>query len=69
MLQLIVAVTPEEIPRLEGLLKRGNENGVKDLKMVESNEIKDYEPNCVVGILMIYSLTMSGSPSLLRTSY
>ena len=49
-MQLIVAVTPEEIPRLEGLFKRGNENGVKDLKMVESHQIKDYEPNCVVGI-------------------
>lgn len=47
-----MAVTPEEIPRLEGLLKRGIENGVKDLKMVESHEIKEYEPNCVVSIMI-----------------
>ena len=46
--QLIVATEPEEIPRLEKLLERGNENGVKDLRMIEGNEIKDIEPNCVV---------------------
>ncbi|XP_076099138.1 L-2-hydroxyglutarate dehydrogenase, mitochondrial-like [Mytilus galloprovincialis] len=52
--KLIVSVTPEEIPRLESLLKRGIENGVKDLKMVESHEIKEYEPNCV-GLKAIHS--------------
>lgn len=48
--QLIVATEPDEIPRLENLLKRGIENGVKDLRMIEASEIKDIEPNCVVSV-------------------
>jgi hypothetical protein len=43
-----VAVEQEEIPRLEGLFTRGNENGVKDLRMVDPKEIKEIEPNCEV---------------------
>ena len=46
--QLIVAVEPEEIPRLEGLMERGLQNGVKDLKMVDAEGIREIEPNCVV---------------------
>lgn len=46
--QLIVAVEKEEIPRLEGLLERGNQNGVKDLRMLGPKEIKEIEPNCEV---------------------
>ena len=47
-LQLIVAVEPEEIPRLENLYKRGQENQVRDLRMIGPEEIKEIEPNCVV---------------------
>lgn len=50
--QLIVAVEKEEIPRLEGLLERGNQNGVKDLRMLGPKEIKEIEPNCEVNRLM-----------------
>ena len=46
--QLIVAVEPDEIPRLENLYKRGQENQVRDLRMIGSEEIKEIEPNCVV---------------------
>ena len=46
--QLIVAVEPEEIPRLENLYKRGQENNVRDLKMIGPEQIKDIESNCVV---------------------
>ncbi|KAK7458949.1 hypothetical protein BaRGS_00039080 [Batillaria attramentaria] len=52
--KLIVAVEPEEVPRLENLYKRGLENGVKDLRMVGPEEIKDIEPNCV-GLKAIHS--------------
>ena len=46
--QLIVAVEPDEIPRLENLYKRGQENQVRDLRMIGPEEIKEIEPNCVV---------------------
>ena len=36
------------MPRLDKLFERGVENGVKDLKMVGPEGIKDIEPNCVV---------------------
>ncbi|XP_060605399.1 L-2-hydroxyglutarate dehydrogenase, mitochondrial-like [Ruditapes philippinarum] len=52
--KLIVATEPEEIPRLEALLERGIENGVKDLRMIEGNQIKDIEPNCV-GLKAVHS--------------
>lgn len=44
-----MAVEPDEIPRLDKLYERGLENGVKDLRVLGPNEIKDIEPNCVVG--------------------
>lgn len=49
-LQLIVAVEPIEIPRLEELYKRGLQNGVKDMKMIDGSQIKEIEPNCVVSV-------------------
>ncbi|XP_005109885.1 L-2-hydroxyglutarate dehydrogenase, mitochondrial [Aplysia californica] len=52
--KLIVAVDPDEVSRLEGLLERGQKNGVKDLRMVGPDEIKDIEPNCV-GLKAIHS--------------
>jgi L-2-hydroxyglutarate oxidase LhgO len=47
---LIVAVDKGEVERLEKLYERGLENGVKDLKMVGPDSIKDIEPYCVVSI-------------------
>ncbi|PVD32304.1 hypothetical protein C0Q70_07737 [Pomacea canaliculata] len=52
--KLIVAVEPEELPRLENLMSRGIENGVKDLKMVGPEGIREIEPNCV-GLKAIHS--------------
>ncbi|XP_033635907.1 L-2-hydroxyglutarate dehydrogenase, mitochondrial-like [Asterias rubens] len=44
--KLIVAVEPEEIPRLEALHERGLKNNVKDMKMVGPDEIREIEPHC-----------------------
>jgi len=52
--KLIVAVEPDEIPRLDGLMERGLKNGVKDLKMVDAEGIREIEPNCV-GLKAIHS--------------
>ncbi|CAG5134866.1 unnamed protein product, partial [Candidula unifasciata] len=52
--KLIVATSPEEVPRLEVLMDRGLKNGVKDLRMVGPDVIKEIEPNCV-GLKAIHS--------------
>lgn len=43
-----MAVEKEELPQLEKLYQRGLENEVKDLKILDSKEIKDVEPYCEV---------------------
>ena len=45
-----MAVEKKELPQLEKLYQRGLENGVKDLKILDSKEIKDIEPYCEVRI-------------------
>jgi 2-hydroxyglutarate dehydrogenase len=44
--KIIVAVDENELPRLEALYKRGLENQVKGLRMIEADEIKEIEPFC-----------------------
>ncbi len=44
--KLIVATEPEEVPRLDTIYERGMANGLKGLKLVGPDEVKDYEPNC-----------------------
>eukprot|EP00794_Sanderia_malayensis_P020296 gene20297-22283_t len=44
--KLIVAVTDEEVPRLEDLYKRGIVNGVKGLEFLNKSQIKELEPYC-----------------------
>ena len=53
---------PEEVPRLEKLFERGVENGVKDLKMVGPEGIKEIEPNCVVRVSAFLCYTICKSP-------
>lgn len=49
--KVIVAVTAEEVPRLEKIFDRGNENGIR-CQMVDSTGIRDWEPEArgVAGI-------------------
>jgi L-2-hydroxyglutarate oxidase len=44
--KLIVAVTPDEAERLEGIFERGKQNGIEDLSMLNADQIKEYEPYC-----------------------
>jgi (S)-2-hydroxyglutarate dehydrogenase len=43
--KLVVAVTPDEIPRLDELLRRGEANGLQGLRKIEGDEIRKIEPN------------------------
>lgn len=42
--KLIVAVSEKEIPKLNELEQRGIANGIKNIKHLKKNELKDYEP-------------------------
>ncbi len=42
---LVVAFAEEERPALETLLERGRENGVPELRIIESDELHELEPN------------------------
>ncbi|MBN3298715.1 L2HDH protein, partial [Amia calva] len=44
--KLIVAVEQEEVPRLRALYQRGQENSVRDLRMIDAKEIREREPYC-----------------------
>lgn len=45
--KLIVAFNESEIPVLNDLYKRGIENGLENLELLDSKQILDYEPNCI----------------------
>ncbi|HXV62063.1 MAG TPA: L-2-hydroxyglutarate oxidase [Vicinamibacteria bacterium] len=42
--KLIVATTPEDCARLDGLMERGRANGVPDLRKLSRDEMRDIEP-------------------------
>ncbi|CAK1600943.1 unnamed protein product [Parnassius mnemosyne] len=44
--KLIVATQRSEVPRLLDLYDRGIKNGVKDIKLLDSKEMRELEPNC-----------------------
>ncbi|MGC2109912.1 MAG: L-2-hydroxyglutarate oxidase [Candidatus Korobacteraceae bacterium] len=44
--KLVVATSPEEVPRLEQLHQRGIANGVPGLRMLQRDEFREIEPHC-----------------------
>ena len=51
--KVIVAVNLEEVNRLDALYKRGLENGISNIRIVDSQELKDLEPHAT-GIKAIH---------------
>lgn len=43
--KLIVATLPQELPRLESLYERGLKNGLRDIRKIGAEEIRDLEPH------------------------
>ena len=43
--KLIVATSPDELPRLEQLMQRGIANGVPGLRMLEPGQFREFEPH------------------------
>ena len=52
--KVIVATTQEEIPRLKGLLERGQANGLVGLRLLQKEELREVEPHCsaLLGVLV-----------------
>ncbi len=44
--KLVVATTPEQVPRLEQLHQRGTANGVPGLQMLQREQFREIEPHC-----------------------
>lgn len=51
--KVIVATSNEELPAMENIYKRGNENGLQNLKKISAEELKEYEPH-VNGVAAIH---------------
>jgi len=44
--KIVVATSAEEIPRLQGLLERGQANGIAGLKLLDKAQASEIEPHC-----------------------
>ena len=44
--KIVVATTAEEVPRLRGLLERGQANGIAGLKLLDKAQMREIEPHC-----------------------
>jgi (S)-2-hydroxyglutarate dehydrogenase len=51
--KLVVAIKPEEVPLLQNLEERGKANGLKGIKRLTSEELKEYEPH-VAGLAGLF---------------
>jgi L-2-hydroxyglutarate oxidase len=51
--KIVVATEERELPLLKNLFERGQQNGLKDLKNLKAEELKEYEPH-VAGIAGIF---------------
>ena len=43
--KIVVATQPQQIPILDGLFERGKQNGLDGFKMLNAEQIKEYEPH------------------------
>jgi L-2-hydroxyglutarate oxidase len=43
--KVVVAAAGEEVPRLHALFERGRENGLRDLRLLSSEELREIEPH------------------------
>ncbi|HLF15537.1 MAG TPA: NAD(P)/FAD-dependent oxidoreductase [Bacteroidota bacterium] len=66
--KLVVAVTPEEIPKLEEIFRRGEMNGVEGLRMLDAREALTLEPNIFcIAALLVPSAGIVDSHELMRS--
>ncbi len=44
--KVVVATEEEELPRLQKIYERGLQNGLSEIKIIDSKQIKEFEPYC-----------------------
>ena len=51
---MIAATSEDEIPRLKGLLDRGQANGIAGLRLLQPEQLREIEPHCagLLGLLV-----------------
>lgn len=52
--KLIVAISENQMESLNRLFEYGQSNGIKDIRLIDSDEIKEIEPNCTNAIKAIF---------------
>jgi L-2-hydroxyglutarate oxidase LhgO len=52
--KVVVALEKEELPRLDAIYKKSLANGVPGVRLVEQDELREIEPNCI-GIRALHS--------------
>lgn len=52
--KLVVALKPEELPRLQAIYNKAQANGVPDVQLIQGEQIAAIEPNCI-GIAALHS--------------
>lgn len=45
--KIVVATQPDELPRIEELLRRGEANGLRGIRVLSPGEIRELEPHCI----------------------
>ncbi len=66
--KLVVAKSKEEEPQLHALLKKGQENGVEGLQVIDAAEIRKKEPHvCGCSALFVPSTGICSAEELVRT--
>ncbi len=51
--KVVVATSQEEVPRLQSLFQRGQENGLSGLRLLTAGELREIEPHCA-GVAAIH---------------
>lgn len=52
--KVVVALQPEELPRLETIYRKSLANGVPGVRLIGSDELREIEPNCI-GLQALHS--------------
>ncbi len=52
--KVVVALNQEELPRLDAIYQKSLANGVPDVRILQGDEIQEFEPNCI-GIKALHS--------------
>jgi L-2-hydroxyglutarate oxidase len=51
--KVVVAISPDEVPRLDDLERRGRENGLQGLRRIDAAELHEHEPH-VAGVAALH---------------